>query len=798
MWCKRFSIDVTASLAIFAVTMLAPSMCVATEKVLYSFSETDRDGGGPRSGLTADATGNFYGTTAVGGTHGYGTVFKLTPKMGGGWTEKILYSFIRKFPNAYRPEAGLIIDTAGNLYGTTELGGTSNCGTVFELTPKTGGGWTENVLHSFNNNRSDGTNPLAGLIFDTGGNLYGTTELGGTSNYGTVFELTPAGGGTWTEKVLYSFNNNGTDGTNPLGSLLFDASGNLYGTTELGGASNFGAVFELTPTTGGGWTEKILHSFNGTDGSNPYANLIFDVGGNLHGTTNSGGTSNYGTVFELTPAGGGSWTEKVLYSFKNNGTDGTNPLAGLIFDASGNLYGTTQGGGAHSSGTVFELTHNGGGRWTEKVLHSFAGVDGYYPEATLIFDSAGKLYSSTISGGASNIGTVFELTPKAGGGWTERVLHSFAVADGFWPYAGVIFDAAGNLYGTTYMGGATEGGTVFELTHKAGGSWTEKVLQSFEFGITEYSWASLIFDAAGNLYGTTSGFGDYGDTVFELTPGAGGTWKENILHSFNNNGQDGAFPFVSLIFDASGNLYGATTGGGTYYEGTVFEMSPQPGGGWTEAVLYSFDNNGTDGYAPWGSLTIDSAGNLYGTTAVGGTHGYGTVFKLTPKTGGGWTESVLHSFNEDGTDGSNPYDGVTFDTAGNLYGTTELGGAYNDGTVFELTPVAGGGWTENVLHNFNNNGTDGSNPLAGLILDAAGNLYGTTAGGGTSNCGTVFELTSKTGGGWAEKILHSFDNERTDGCAPRAGLTFDASGNVYGTTTVGGAHGGGTVFEIAP
>jgi uncharacterized repeat protein (TIGR03803 family) len=790
---KRFFISLTAILAISAVTIFATTAWAATEKVLYSFSELDKDGSTPRSGLTADAVGNLYGTTAVGGTHGYGTVFMLTPKTGGGWTEKILYNFLRKFPSAYSPEAGLIIDAAGNLYGTTESGGSFHYGTVFELTPKAGGGWTENVLHSFNNNRTDGANPMAGLIFDAAGNLYGTTELGGTSNTGTVFELTPAAGGSWTEKVLHSFNNNG-DGTNPTASLIFDASGNLYGTTELGGTSNYGTVFELTSTG----AEKILHSFNGADGSIPSANLISDVGGNLYGTTRSGGTSDYGTVFELTPAAGGSWTEKVLHHFSARGTDGNQPWSGLILDAAGNLYGTTEGGGTHSHGTVFELTPKTGGGWTEKVLHSFVAGDGSYPEAGLIFDAAGKLYSTTISGGTYNLGTVFELAPKAGGGWTEMVLHSFVAADGFWPFAGVIFDAAGDLYGTAEQGGATSRGTVFELKPKVGGGWTEQVLNSFAGPIDEYPWAGLIFDAAGNLYGTTSGFGDFAGTVFELTPTAGGVWTENVLHSFNNNGQDGAFPYAGLVFDGTGNLYGATTGGGTYYQGTVFEMMPKAGGGWTETVLHSFNNNGTDGYSPWGGLTIDALGNLYGTTAAGGAYNQGTIFELTPTASGSWTETLLHSFNDNGTDGSRPYDTLIFDASGNLYGATELGGTYNHGAVFELTPKVGGGWTEKVLHSFDENGVDGYDPWAGLVLDAAGNLYGTTLGGGASSCGVVFKLTPASGGSWTEKIMHSFTSEPTDGCAPRAGLTFDASGNIYGTTNAGGANGGGTVFEITP
>jgi uncharacterized repeat protein (TIGR03803 family) len=384
--------------------------------------------------------------------------------------------------------------------------------------------------------------------------------------------------------------------------------------------------------------------------------------------------------------------ERVLHSFNLNGADGYYPSAGLIFDAAGNLYGTTRVG-TDSYGTVFELTPAAGGGWTETVLHNFGyGTDGATPYAGLIFDAAGNLYGTTQYGGTYGVGTVFELTPAAGGGWTETVLHNFGNgADGSTPFAGLIFDAAGNLYGTTYQGGTYLYGTVFELTPAGGGSWTEKVLHNFGNGTDGAApYAGLIFDAAGNLYGTTYQGGTYSSsgTVFELTPAAGGGWTETVLHNFNYNGTDGNYPYAGLIFDAAGNLYGTTYQGGTYFYGTVFELTPTAGGGWTEKVLYSFNNNGADGYYPQAGLILDAAGNLYGTTSYGGTYSYGTVFELTPTAGGGWTEKVLHNFNYNGTDGNYPYAGLIFDAAGNLYGTTYQGGTYGYGTVFEFTPVS--------------------------------------------------------------------------------------------------------------
>jgi uncharacterized repeat protein (TIGR03803 family) len=408
-----------------------------------------------------------------------------------------------------------------------------------------------------------------------------------------------------SETVLYSFGN-GTDGAYPIAGLIFDTAGNLYGTTLFGGSYGNGTVFELTPQAGGGWTENVLYSFgNGADAANPQAGLVFDAAGNLYGTTYSGGSYGNGTVFELTTKAGGGWTEQVIYSF-GNGTDGAGPSAGLIFDAAGNLYGTTFYGGTYGGGTVFELTPQAGRGWTEQVLYSFCSqancADGFYANTGLVFDAAGNLYGTTYQGGdyfegINDGGTVFELTPQAGG-WTEKVLYSFGNGtDGAGPNGSLIFDGVGNLYGPTSYGGTgwcsglsrRECGTVFELTPQAGGGWTENVLHTFShnptLGIYDGSWpeGSLIFDAAGNLYGTTLFGGFHGGkrghgAVFKLTPKAGGGWKEKVLHSFNYNSAhgiyDGISPYAGLVFDAHGNLYGTTKGGGAYASGTVFEITP--------------------------------------------------------------------------------------------------------------------------------------------------------------------------------------------------------------------------------
>ena len=416
----------SATLMLVVFCVLLGAAWAHTESVLYSFCSQSNctDGSTPYAGLVFDQRGNLYGTTDYGGANGSGVVFELSPA----GEETVLHSFCTQTncTDGAEPVAGLVIDQSGNLYGTTYYGGRvdsssclsgrTGCGVVFKVTPE----GEETVLHSFcaENNCTDGELPLAGLVFDQKGNLYGTTDAGGAHGYGVVFRLTSEG----KQTVLYSFCARGgsscTDGRHPSAGLVLDRRGNLYGTTEYGGLYGSGVVFKLTLEG----KQTVLYSFCGhnppycTDGANPMAAVVLDQKGNLYGTTYFGGTYGFGLVFKLSPKG----KETVPYSFCTHDppfcTDGRNPMAGLVFDEKGNLYGTTAYG-SHTGGVVFKLTPKG----KETVLYSFCAqtncTDGAEPVAGLVIDQKGNLYGTTYAGGTSSTcngygcGVVFKLTP---------------------------------------------------------------------------------------------------------------------------------------------------------------------------------------------------------------------------------------------------------------------------------------------------------------------------------------------------------------------------------------------------
>jgi uncharacterized repeat protein (TIGR03803 family) len=379
-------------------------------------------------------------------------------------------------------------------------------------------------------------------------------------------------GWSQTEQILHTFT--GPDGSTPWGGVTADSQGNIYGTASAGGALGCcGTVFELSPGLDGTWTEKLIYDLSlgeGVDGYLPYGGLVFDSKGNLYGSTLSGGTYFGGVVFQLSPAADGTWTEKVLYNFTGGADGGSLFACGLTVDAAGNIYGNSDGGGAYGYGAIFEIVPGPNGTFTEKVIHSFkGGNDGTNPYSNpVIIDAAGRIYGATAGGGAHDFGIVYELTPQSNGTWAEKIIYNFTGQNGLaGPFGGLVMDSAGNLYSTFNFG-------VFELMQQKDGSWKEETLYRFTGSPDGAYPEGLTFDKSGNLYGTTNTGGEHRGTVFELSPGANGSWSERVLHRFQPNGIDGIFPqFGPVAIDSSGNVYGSVPQGGTAGQGVVFEIT---------------------------------------------------------------------------------------------------------------------------------------------------------------------------------------------------------------------------------
>lgn len=398
MKCESMRFVLTFEFLVGLVVAATPAIQAQTMSVLYSFTGAS-DGATPLSGLTGDGKGNFYGTASAGGS-GYGVLFKVEHS-GSGWTLNPLHNFASGTDGA-TPTARVRMRPGGILYGTTSAGGASGAGTVYEIGSK-----GESVIYAFLGG-TDGSQPSPGdLAFDHAGNIYGTTSAGGATGNGTVYELVRSTKGAWKEKLLYSFGQQSSDGTVPVGGVTFGNSNTLYGTTSTGGAYGNGTVYQLK-RSGSKWTETILYSFqDGNDGGTAYAGVVRDQSGNLFGATISGGSGGGGTVFELSRANGG-WTYSVLASWPGWAVSAS--FRNLLLDASGNVYGTTHCDG-YGDGTVFELTRSNG-VWTNPLLYNFTGgTGGYYVFSNILLDKHGNLYGTASAGGANGYGIVFEITP---------------------------------------------------------------------------------------------------------------------------------------------------------------------------------------------------------------------------------------------------------------------------------------------------------------------------------------------------------------------------------------------------
>jgi uncharacterized repeat protein (TIGR03803 family) len=401
----HFRSGVVAATAIFVLSVAAAT--ATTTNVIFSFAEDD--GEYADTDLETDSAGNIYGTTVLGGDFGSGTVFELslTPT---GWVHTVLYSFTGGADGG-EPYKGVTVDGTGSLYGTAVTGGSGSCeggcGVVYKLT-NSGGIWTQRVIHAFTGGY-DGSGPGARVTLDPSGNVYGMTPTGGAYGLGTIYKLRQDNGAS-DLKVIHAFTGGADGATGSAGRMIF-RHGRLYGAATTGGTYGSGVVFELKPRGGGEWDFRTIYSFRGQpDGVFPYGALLFDGLGNIYGTTYYGGANGIGAVYQLSPQAIGEWNESVLYSFQE-GTDGNSPISNLVADTVGNLYGTTSEGGL-GRGTIFKLSPTGKTQWIETVVHSFQGPpDGAFAYNGMVMDLFGNFYGATVHGGDNDDGAIYKFTP---------------------------------------------------------------------------------------------------------------------------------------------------------------------------------------------------------------------------------------------------------------------------------------------------------------------------------------------------------------------------------------------------
>ncbi len=571
-------------------------------QVIHSFkSGVTTDGYYPFSGVAEGNDGKLYGTTLNGGANGYGIVYSVN-KDGSGFT--VAHNFSYSSTDGRNPYWGLTKGLDGKLYGTTQYGGFYDLGNVYSIDPSAGGAFS--IVYSFDG--ETGAYPQSGLSLDTTGNLYGASTAGGANGYGTAFMLDTSTPRNYT--VLTSFT--GADANNPLSPPILGSDGNLYGVSQYGGlevqfANSTGSGSLYTIPAGAG-SATLLHSFNVyEDGYDSVSSLILGVDGNLYGVTFYGGVLNAGIFYQATPAG----AYQILHTFNNSTQEGQNPTS-IIQGPDGNFYGTCATGGRFGSGTVWMM--DGSGNLT--VLHHFRYRDGGYPHGRLLFGADGKLYGTTANGGATGYGTVFTLATD-GTGFAD--LHDFDPAfnhDGSTPYAGLVQDAAGTLYGATLNGGANGYGAFFKLNTNGTGY---SLLHSLTFaeGYSPYATPLLIGSTvyAVCLYGATSNTG----SLISVDTSSGAV---NVLHPFSS-AIDGANPYGDLYLGADGLIYGANAfGGPASGNGTVWKSST----GGAVLVLQTF--TAATGRFPYGGVVVDATLNVYGTTSQDGPNGGGTLFSI--------------------------------------------------------------------------------------------------------------------------------------------------------------------------
>ncbi len=723
------------------------------------------------------ADGWFYGTCQTGGSSGRGLIFRMRPT--GEMEPLVHFTGVSGFNKGMYPLGQLALGADGCLYGTTSFGGASNFGTVFKIT--TAGELTTLVEFANDGITNMGRHPYAGVTLGPDGSFYGTTQAGGAGDYGTLFKMTPAG--ELTTLVELTSNGASNKGSYPQAGLTAGLDGNYYGTTTAGGTSNMGTVFKVTPEG----VLTTLINFTGTAGSNrgstPNSGLERAADGSFYGSTYEGGPANLGTIYRVTPEG----FRTSLMHFSTD-SRGRLPRGNLTTGPDGNLYGTTTAGGTYERGTIFKITPGG----SLTTLVHFSGdsgtTKGSTPVGRLNLGGDGNFYAMTYAGGAHGAGTAFKVTPAGELTTLVEFQHRGITSAGATPWADLVEGADGHLYGMTSEGGTGGSGTIFKMSPAGAPNKLVDFTGSVPPNKGSLPYGGLLRASDGHFYGCTSRGGALGyGTVFRLT-------QEGVLTTlvdFSNNGTSnrGNSPRDRLVEGPDGALYGTTNSGGMGY-GTVFKVTT--GGALTTLVEFTNpQNSGFRGYSPEAGLVLASDGNFYGTTYFGGYSGQGTLFRVTPA--GVLTTLVDFTNNASVNKGGQPMGALAQGPDGSLYGTTSQGGTLGYGTVFKTT-LAG---VLTTLVNFSGNGTNdkGRSPVGNLALAADGSFYGLTALGGAANYGTAFRMTPA---GNLTTLLEFMGAGpgASSGATPRGGFMADSTGGkLYGMTTSGGG-GGGTIFRL--
>lgn len=780
-------------LVIFLAFLLVRGLVQAapTHELVSSFDVMPQNPGA--SSLVLGPDGNLWGAAESGGAYGFGAIFKVMAD-GSGWQPVLSFSGTGAVNKGRNPQGTMVHDGVGWLWGTTQSGGTSNMGTIFKMEVSTG---TLTTVVSFTGNglSEKGSQPVAGLMNDGQGNFWGTTQRGGAQDFGTVFRLNASTGELIT---VVEFTGNGAvnAGSLPKSKLIADGAGFLWGTTSTGGSMGLGTVFKIEVATGI-LTTLVEFTGNGAGnrGSQPSGGLVDDGMGNLWGTTTAGGTLNHGTIFKIDISSGALTT---VIDFTNNGqmNRGRTPSAGLMRAPSGQLWGTTYNGGGGGVGTVFRLDPVSGVLTTRIDFTYNSGFNkGGYPLSGLTIDGAGMLWGTTRYGGPVGLGTVFRLNPdeivlSTRVDFTDAVLSK----RGRGAYGGLLSDASGSLWGTTANGGATGSGVIYKL--EAGAAVPTPMV---DFGTSAqvpggYSYTGLTSDGAGNLWGVTQGGGPSGSgTVFKMNATTGAI-ETVVIFSGNGPANKGAYPSGALVSDGVGFFWGTTVQGGAGNRGTLFKLNAATG---ELTTLVEFTGNGaTDrGANPYGALASDSQGNFWGSTAGGGMDGFGTIFKFHPGTG--VLTTLIDFTNIIGANrGANPWGALVNDGAGSFWGTTQAGGAGDFGTIFKIDENTG---TLTTILDFTRTGAvnKGASPSAPLFYDGAGFFWGTTRQGGLNDAGTIFKVEAATGVLTTVLLFNGVGTQAGAGSSPGYGaLLRQPDGHLYGVTAGGGPGGGGTIFRL--